>query len=104
MDRGTHALKGVPKPTTLFRIARASSGRRFGARALTPLVGREEELDLLRRRWERAARGEGQFVQIVCDEQAGHLTLHPSCDHHRAWLSQRLDARGNVGRVAEDLA
>ena len=49
-DRGAHALKGAPEPTTLFRIVRASGGRRFGARALTPLVGREEELDLLRRR------------------------------------------------------
>jgi class 3 adenylate cyclase len=61
-DLGAHALKGAPEPTTLFRIVRASSGRRFGARALTPLVGRDEELDLLRGRWERAARGEGQFV------------------------------------------
>ena len=50
-DRGAHALKGAPEPTTLFRIVRASGGRRFGVRALTPLVGREEELDLLRRRW-----------------------------------------------------
>ena len=36
--------------------------------ALAParsLVGREEELDLLLRRWERAVKGEGQFVQIV---------------------------------------
>ena len=58
-DRGAHALKGAPEPTTLFRIVRASGGRRFGARALTPLVGREEELDLLRRRWERAAKRRG---------------------------------------------
>ena len=48
---------------------------RFGARALTPLVGREEELDLLRRRWERAARGEGQFVQIVGEPGIGKSRL-----------------------------
>jgi tetratricopeptide (TPR) repeat protein len=74
-DRGAHALKGAPEPTTLFRIVRASGGRRFGARALTPLVGREEELDLLRRRWERAARGEGQFVQIVGEPGIGKSRL-----------------------------
>jgi hypothetical protein len=74
-DRGAHALKGAPDPTTLFRIVRASGGRRFGARALTPLVGREEELDLLRRRWERAARGEGQFVQIVGEPGIGKSRL-----------------------------
>src|SRR5271165_3612958 len=52
-DRGAHELKGVPAPVTLYRIVRASGGgRRGGARSLTPLVGREEELDLLSRRWE----------------------------------------------------
>jgi predicted ATPase len=65
----------VPEPTTLFRIVRASGGRRFGARALTPLVGREEELDLLCRRWERAARGEGQFIQIVGEPGIGKSRL-----------------------------
>ena len=31
-ERGTHALKGVPEPTALFRLVRASGGgRRFGA-------------------------------------------------------------------------
>ena len=45
---------------TLYRVVRASGGgRRGGARALTPLVGREEELDLLSRRWDRARRGRG---------------------------------------------
>jgi class 3 adenylate cyclase/tetratricopeptide (TPR) repeat protein len=74
-DRGAHALKGAPEPTTLFRIVRASGGRRFGARALTPLVGREEELDLLRRRWERAARGEGQFALVVGEPGIGKSRL-----------------------------
>jgi tetratricopeptide (TPR) repeat protein len=74
-DRGAHALKGAPEPTTLFRIVRASGGRRFSVRALTPLVGREEDLDLLRRRWERAATGEGQFVQIVGEPGIGKSRL-----------------------------
>ena len=65
-DRGAHELKGVSEPVTLYRIVRASgAGRRGGARALTPLVGREEELDLLGRRWERARKGEGQLALIV---------------------------------------
>ena len=74
-DRGARALKGAPEPTTLFRIVRASGGRRFSVRALTPLVGREEDLDLLRRRWERAATGEGQFVQIVGEPGIGKSRL-----------------------------
>jgi class 3 adenylate cyclase len=64
-DRGPHELKGAAAPVTLYRVVRASGGRRFGARALTPLVGREEELEILRRRWERAVRGEGQLALVI---------------------------------------
>jgi hypothetical protein len=41
------------------------TGRRLGQRHLTPLVGRDEEIALLMRRWERARQGDGQLVQIV---------------------------------------
>jgi hypothetical protein len=48
---------------TLFRIVRASGGgRRAGQRHLSPLVGREEELAMLMRRWVRARQGDGQLV------------------------------------------
>src|SRR5262249_35768668 len=44
-ERGTHQLKGVPESVALYRIVRASGGRRrAGQRRLTPLVGREEEI------------------------------------------------------------
>jgi class 3 adenylate cyclase/predicted ATPase len=74
-DRGAHALKGVPTPVALYRIVRASGGRRLGARALTPLVGREEELDLLRRRWDRAVTGEGQLALVVGEPGVGKSRL-----------------------------
>ena len=75
-DKGAHDLKGVPAPVTLYRIVRASGGaRRGGARALTPLVGREDELALLLRRWSRALEGEGQFVQIVGEPGIGKSRL-----------------------------
>ena len=54
---------------------RASGGRRTGARTLTPLVGREEELDLLRRRWERARNGAGQLTLIVGEPGIGKSRL-----------------------------
>src|SRR5271165_211446 len=75
-DRGAHELKGVSAPVTLYRIVRASGGgRRGGARALTPLVGREEELDLLSRRWERARKGEGQLALVVGEPGLGKSRL-----------------------------
>jgi class 3 adenylate cyclase/predicted ATPase len=75
-ERGTHTLKGVPEPTALFRLVRASGGgRRSGMRHLTPLVGREEEMAMLMRRWERARQGEGQLVLIVGEPGIGKTRL-----------------------------
>ncbi|MBV8105985.1 MAG: AAA family ATPase, partial [Hyphomicrobiales bacterium] len=75
-DIGAHALKGVPAPVALYRIIRASGGgRRGGARALTPLIGRDEELDLLSRRWERARKGEGQLALVVGEPGIGKSRL-----------------------------
>ena len=75
-ERGTHQLKGVPEPETLFRITRVSGGvRRSGQRNLTPLVGREEEIAMLMRRWERARQGDGQLVLIVGEPGLGKTRL-----------------------------
>jgi class 3 adenylate cyclase/predicted ATPase len=75
-ERGSHMLKGVPEPVTLFRLVRASGGgRRSGARNLTPLVGRGEETAMLMRRWERARQGDGQLVLIVGEPGLGKSRL-----------------------------
>jgi class 3 adenylate cyclase len=75
-ERGSHALKGVPEPVTLYRIARASGGgRRVGQRHLTPLAGRDEEIAMLMRRWERARQGDGQLVLIVGEPGLGKSRL-----------------------------
>src|SRR5215467_2337833 len=75
-ERGTHSLKGVPEPTALFRLIRASGGgRRSGVRQLTPFVGREEEMATLMRRWERARQGDGQLVLIVGEPGLGKSRL-----------------------------
>jgi class 3 adenylate cyclase len=88
-ERGTHTLKGVPEPTTLYCLVRASGGgRRSGQRQLTPLVGRDDEMTMLMRRWERAQQGDGQLVLIVGEPGLGmrarrkrrhFLTRIPGC-------------------------
>jgi class 3 adenylate cyclase/predicted ATPase len=71
-EQAARELKGVAQPVQLFRIVRASgAGRRIAARALTPFVGREEELGLLMRRWARAKGGEGQLVLIFGEPGLG---------------------------------
>ena len=75
-ERGVHELKGIPEPVRLFRIVRASGGgRRAGQRHLTPLIGREEEIAMLMRRWERARQGDGQLVMIVGEPGLGKSRL-----------------------------
>src|SRR5215471_15313505 len=75
-ERGTHRLKGVPEPTALIRFIRASGGgRRAGVRRLTPFVGRDEEMAMLMRRWERARQGEGQLALIVGEPGLGKSRL-----------------------------
>src|SRR6516225_8894808 len=75
-EQGARELKGVTEPVQLFRIVRASGGgRRGGTRAMTPFVGREEELGLLARRWERARAGDGQLALIVGEPGLGKSRL-----------------------------
>jgi alkanesulfonate monooxygenase SsuD/methylene tetrahydromethanopterin reductase-like flavin-dependent oxidoreductase (luciferase family) len=74
--QGSFELKGVPEPVTLFRLVRASGGgRRSAQRHLTPLVGREEEIAMLMRRWERARQGDGQLVMIVASRDWANPAL-----------------------------
>jgi class 3 adenylate cyclase len=73
---GRYALKGVPEPTALFRLVRANGGgRRSGERQLTPLVGRDDEMKMLARRWQRAQQGDGQLVMIVGEPGLGKSRL-----------------------------
>ncbi|HXB80421.1 MAG TPA: adenylate/guanylate cyclase domain-containing protein, partial [Bradyrhizobium sp.] len=75
-ERGSHELKGMHEPVTLYRLVRASGGgRRAGQRHLTPLVGRDEEIAMLMRRWERARQGEGQLALIIGEPGLGKSRL-----------------------------
>jgi hypothetical protein len=67
-DLGTHALKGVAEPMQMYRVVGESTAQSrleaVGARGLTPLVGRDEEVGLLLRRWAQSREGVGQVVLI----------------------------------------
>ena len=75
-DKGAQELKGLATPVTLYRVVRVSGGRRrTGARVLTPFIGREDDLNVLARRWERARSGTGQFVLVVGEPGLGKSRL-----------------------------
>ena len=66
---GSHSLKGFAQPVQVWRVDRALRNEgRFEAgktgTSLPPLVGREEETELLKQLWLRASRGEGQVVLL----------------------------------------
>jgi TOMM system kinase/cyclase fusion protein len=78
-DRGPQELKGISTPLTVYRVVHESEAQsRFEAavsKGLTPLVGREEELGLLRRRWAQAKAGEGQVVLLSGEPGIGKSRL-----------------------------
>ena len=67
-DLGGVEVKGIATPVPVWQVLRPSAvASRFEAlrgSALTPLVGREEEIDLMLRLWARARAGDGQVVLI----------------------------------------
>jgi hypothetical protein len=69
VDLGPQALRGFAEPQRAWRVLGESGVLScFEAlRAAPPLVRREEEIELLLRRWRRAASGEGQVV-LICGE------------------------------------
>ena len=78
-DLGPKDLKGIGGPVRAWAALRARSVEsRFEAlhaTGLTALVGREEELELLLRRWSRAKTGEGQVVLLSGEAGIGKSRL-----------------------------
>ena len=78
-DLGLKDLKGIAGPVRAWAALRASSAEgRFEAlhaSGLTALVGREEELELLLRRWSKAKTGEGQVVLLSGEAGIGKSRL-----------------------------
>ena len=63
-------MKGFDKAINAYQVVRQSTTEsRFEAlrASTTPLVGRDEEIDLLLRRWAQAKSGDGQVV-LICGE------------------------------------
>jgi AAA ATPase domain len=87
-DLGAQDLKGITGPVRAWAALRPSSVEsRFDALhagTLTELVGREEELELLLRRWSKAKAGEGQVVLLSGEPGIGKSRL-------TAALMERLD-------------
>ena len=86
-DLGPQPLAGFAEPQRAWRVVGESGVvSRFEAlrSGTTPLVGRDEELDLLLRRWQQAKSGEGRVVLVSGEPGIGKSRL-------TAALSQRIE-------------
>ena len=78
-ELGTHGLRGVAAPVPVYRMLAARGVQsRLDAIAptrLTPLVGREEEVALVHRRWDETTTGLGQIVLLRGEAGIGKSRL-----------------------------
>ncbi|MBZ9867010.1 AAA family ATPase [Mesorhizobium sp. CA15] len=78
-DLGSVEVKGFPEPIHPYQVVRESAVEsRFEAlhgATPTPLVGREDEIDLLQRHWHRTKNGEGRVVLLSGEPGIGKSRL-----------------------------
>jgi DNA-binding winged helix-turn-helix (wHTH) protein/predicted ATPase len=78
-DLGPLALDGLAKPAQVWQVLGESTVEsRFEAHRdvrLSPLVGRDEELQLLQRRWREVRRGEGRIALVSGEPGIGKSRL-----------------------------
>jgi predicted ATPase/class 3 adenylate cyclase len=123
-DLGAVEVKGIAAPVPAWQVLRPSGvASRFEAlrgAALSPLIGRDEEIDLLLRRRARARAGDGQVVLISGEPGLGksrmtvaleeclhaepHLRLRYFCSpyHQDSALYPFVDQLGHAAGFARD--
>jgi class 3 adenylate cyclase len=127
---GNHIVKGFNQPMAIWQVTGVSGlDSRFEAlrTTTTAMIGREEEIDLLMRRWQQVKGGEGRVVLIsgepgvgksrVCQSLLGRLSEEPHTrlryfcsphhqnsafypNHHPARAGGRNSARGRGSAAA----
>ena len=93
---GTPSLKGLAQPLEVYRVLYESTARSrleaAGSTGLTPLVGREQEVGLLRERWAQVKDGMGQVILLSGEAGIGKSRLVQVLTEHvaaepQAWLT-----------------
>jgi predicted ATPase len=111
---GRRALKGMAEPFEVWSVVGPSSAtsriEAAASRGLTPLVGREQEVELLLDRWERLREGGGQVVLVEADAGVGksrlvHTLRERLAGEPHLWLEARCapEHETSAFRPAADL-
>ena len=76
---GEHQLKGIAQPMEIFKVLHESGARTrldiAKGKGLSPLVGRDQEYQLLRQRWRVAKAGKGNLVLLNGEAGIGKSRL-----------------------------
>ena len=92
----TRPVKGIAQPLEVYQVLYESTARSrleaAGSTGLTPLVGREQEVGLLRERWAQVKDGLGQVVLLSGEAGIGKSRLVQVLKEHvaaepQAWLT-----------------
>jgi class 3 adenylate cyclase/energy-coupling factor transporter ATP-binding protein EcfA2 len=97
---GAPALKGLTQPLQVYRVMQESGAQTrldvVPPHGLTPLVGRDEEVALLQRRWDQATAGMGQVVLLSGEAGIGKSRLVQVLKEHIAPTPHtRIEWRGS---------
>jgi class 3 adenylate cyclase/predicted ATPase len=92
---GTPPLKGVAAPLAVYQVLYESTARTrleaLASTGLTPLVGRETELQLLESAWSRTMGGQGEVVIVTGEAGIGKSRLVKALTEHasarQAWFT-----------------
>jgi len=93
---GPQLLKGVAQPVEVYEVRYESTARSrleaAGGAGLTPLVGREQEMALLRERWAQVKDGTGQVVLLGGEAGIGksrlvHVLQAQVASEPQTWLT-----------------
>jgi class 3 adenylate cyclase/predicted ATPase len=97
-DHGAQELKGLDAPVHVYQVLGESAAQSrldvAGVIGLTPLVGREAEVTLLRERWAQSTDGLGQVVVLSGEAGIGksrlvHVLTEQVVDEHTLRLTLR---------------
>ena len=100
-ELGPRTLRGVADPVVVYDVSSESGVQSrldlAGARGLTPLVGRESEVSLLRERWDLATGGDGQVVLLSGEAGIGKSRMVAVLKEHVADTPHtRLESRSST--------
>ncbi len=96
-DLGTHSLKGVAEPMQIYRVLHESTAKSrlevAALKGLTPLVGREQEANLLLQQWQQTKAGAGNVVLLSGEAGIGKSRLvqvlkERVAEDPQAWLTE----------------